>query len=116
MEKTIIKVEKVGNTKEDKTYFNYYINGTVRGIEVRVQVIPHDNGGYKVLDIVFNGGTEAELVISPFKFTSDDGNVIEGNTFKVVSADEDGTVYECPVQPARRSDKAMLDMLVRAIV
>lgn len=110
----VIKVERELFEKNGKSYYAYYINGVVRGIEVKVQVVPPDLGGYKVLDIVYNGEMEAELSIVPFKFAADDGHVIEGNTFKVVSTDENGEIYECPVQPARKSDKSMLDMLIKA--
>ena len=85
----------------------------VRGKQAKVQVVPPDLGGYKVLDIVYNGEMEADLVLTPFKMKTDDGQTIEGNTFKVVSYDEDGTVYECPVKPARASDKSLLKMLLR---
>lgn len=110
----VIKVERELFEKNGKSYYAYYINGTVRGVDIKAQVVPPDLGGYKVLEIVYNGAMEAELVIVPFKFAADDGHVIEGNTFKVVSTDENGEIYECPVQPARKSDKSMLDMLIRA--
>lgn len=109
-----IKVEKEPYEKEGKSYNAYVIHGKVKNTEVRAQVIPPDFGGYQVLDIVYDGTQEAELVVTPFKFTADDGHVIEGYTFKVVTTDENGEIYECPVQPARRSDKTLLNMLVRA--
>ncbi len=109
-----IKVEReLFETKEGKKYFAYYINATVRNTEVKVQVVPPDLGGYKVLEIVYNGEKEAEFVVTPYRFEADDGHIIEGNTFKVVTTDENGQIYECPVQPARKSDKSLLDMLIR---
>ncbi len=109
-----IKVERELFEKNGKSYYAYYINGTVRGVDLKAQVIPPDLGGYKLLEIVYNGANEAELEVVPYKFAADDGHVIEGNTFKVVSTDENGEIYECPVQPARRSDKGMLDLLIKA--
>jgi len=109
----VIKVERELFEKNGKSYFAYYINGKVRNTEIKAQVVPPDLGGYKVLDIVYDGANEAELVVVPFKFAADDGHVIEGNTFKVVSIDENGELYECPVQPARKSDKSLLDMLIK---
>ena len=108
-----IKVTREEYEKNGKVYSAFYIYGKLRGRDVRVQVIPPDFGGYKMLDVVFNGAKEAELAIMPYKFTADDGTVLEGNTFKVVSKDEDGTVYECGVKPARASDKAILTALLR---
>ncbi len=36
----VIKVERELFEKNGKSYYAYYINGVVRGIEVKVQVIP----------------------------------------------------------------------------
>lgn len=108
-----IKIEREEYEKNGKTYSAYYIKGELRGTEVKAQVIPPDVGGYKLMDVVFNGGDEAELQLTPYKFTTDDGQVLEGNTFKAVSYDEDGVIYECPVKPARQSDKAILTALLR---
>ena len=108
-----IMVEKGTYEKDGKVYDTYFIKGNVRGRNIEVGVKPPDFGGYKVLEIVFNGEKEAELVVSPFEMKSDNGEVISGNTYKVVSYDEDGEVYECPVKPARPSDKSMMKMLLR---
>ncbi len=43
----------------------------------------------------------------------DHGKVVKGNTYAVRSYDEDGTVYECPIKPARTSDKSFMNMLLR---
>ena len=85
----------------------------MRGFDVVAAVKPPDFGGYKLLEIVFNGEKEAELAVTPFELKADNGDIISGNTYKVVSYDEDGTEYECPVKPARASDKIFLKMLLR---
>lgn len=106
-------VERETYVKNDKTYFSYFIKGTVRGREVRVGVMPPDVGGYQVLDIVFGSDMKVDLEVKPFEMKTNDGEIIKGNTFAVVSKDEDGTEYTCPVKPARRSDKALLEMLLK---
>lgn len=111
--KTPIMVERETYEKNEKTYFTYFIRGKARGRNIRASVVPPDVGGYKVLDIVFDDALEAELVITPFEIKDDHGKVVKGNTYKVVSYDEDGTEYECPVKPARASDKIFLKMLLR---
>ena len=108
-----IMVEKGTYEKAGKVFDCYYIKGFVRGQEVQAGVKPPDFGGYTLLNIVFNGATEAELMVTPFQMKADNGEVISGNTYKVVSYDEDGTVYECPVKPARPTDKTALAMLLR---
>ena len=76
-------------------------------------VKPADFGGYAILDVVFNGEQQAELQLTPYSIKAENGEVITGNTYKVVSYDEDGTTYECPVKPSRDSDKIALKMLIR---
>ncbi len=56
---------------------------------------------------------EAELVTIPFEMKDERGKVIKGNSYMVRSYDPDGTVYECPVKPAKPSDKTTLNMLLR---
>ena len=72
-----------------------------------------DKNGYNVLDVVFGDAMEAELVVVPYEMKDDHGKVVKGNTYAVRSYDEDGTVYECPIKPARTSDKSFLNMLLR---
>lgn len=109
-----IMVERETYEKNGKSYFAYYINGKVRGIDVKVKVVPPDNGGYTVLDIVYNGAKAVELSLTPFSFKDDKtGREINGTTYSVKSFDENGDVYECKVKPFRSSDKSLLDMLLR---
>lgn len=109
-----IFVERDTFEKNGKSYFSYFIRGNVRGREVRVGVTPPDKGGYLVLDIVFGLADMAELVVKPFEMKDDaTGRVITGNTYMVRSYDENGEVYECPIKPARASDKTLLNMLLR---
>ena len=111
--KNPIKVERETFEMDDKQYFSYFIRGTVRGKDVKVAIVPPDKGGYVVLDIVFDGAMEAELVVIPYEMKDDNGKTIKGNNYAVRSYDDDGTVYECKVKPFRYSDKNILDMLLR---
>ena len=108
-----IVVEKGYYDKNNKRYETYYVKGTVRGKEIVAGVKPADFGGYAILDVVFNGEQQAELQLTPYAIKAENGEVITGNTYKVVSYDEDGTTYECPVKPSRDSDKIALKMLIR---
>lgn len=109
-----VAVERDTYEKNGKTFFSYFIRGTVRGKEVRAGIIPPDFGGYAVLDIVFGEAMAADLVVKPYEIKDDvTGRTISGNTYAVQSTDENGEVYECAVKPARKSDKALLDMLLR---
>lgn len=109
-----IFVERETYEKNGKTYFTYFIKGTVRGKDVRVAVVPPDKGGYAVLDIVFGDQMSAQLVTKPFEIKDDaTGKVISGNTYSVQTVDENGEIYECAVKPFRSSDKSLLNMLLR---
>ena len=109
-----ILVERETFDKNGKTYFSYFIKGNSRGKDVRVAIVPPDKGGYTVLDIVFGNAMAAELGVKPFEIKDDaTGKVITGNTFSVISYDENGEVYECGIKPFRASDKALLNMMLR---
>lgn len=116
MEKKEVKtimVEREIYEKNDKQFYSYFIRGNLRGIDVRVGVKPHDIGGYKVLEVVFNGEKEAQLVTKPWEIKDEKtGKVSTGNTFAVVSYDEDGSFYECAIKPSQKSDKDLLAMLL----
>ena len=110
---TKIVVEREPFEKNGKVYQNYFIRGNVRGIDIRVLVVPPDFGGYTVLDIVYVGAKEAELVLVPYEMTDEKtGKISKGYSYAVRSEDEDGTVYECKIKPLRKSDKDMLQMLL----
>ncbi len=114
MEQQKIMVERDTYTKNGQEYFSYFIKANIRGKENRIGVIPPDNGGYAVLDIVFGNEMAAELVLKPYEIKDEKtGQVVKGNSYAVRSVDEDGVVYECPIKPARTSDKNMLTMLIR---
>ena len=108
-----IMVERETFTANNKTYFSYFIKGKVRSKEVKIGVIPPDKGGYTVLDIVFGDAMACELVATPFEMKTDNGHVIKGNSYSVHSVDENGETYDCAIKPARPSDKALLNMLMR---
>ena len=113
MKTILVKREIFNSKKTNKECFNYFVEGNVRGKDVKIGLVPPDLGGYTVLDIVFNGQNECDLIVTPFEITDDKGKVISGNTFVVRSLDENGEVYECKVKPARNSDKDLLGMLIK---
>ncbi len=110
-----IMVERETFTKNDHTYFSYFIKGTVRGKDVKVAIVPPDNGGYALLDIVYGDAMAAELTLKPYEIKDEKtGNVITGNSYGVRTVDKaTGEIFECPVKPFRSSDKAILNLLLR---
>lgn len=109
-----IFVERETFNYEGKNYFSYFIKGKIRGRDVKVAITPPDLGGFVVLDIVFDNAMAAELVVKPYEIKDEKTKkVTSGNTFAVVSYDENGEMYECAVKPYRQSDKALLTMLLK---
>lgn len=109
-----IFVERETYEKDGKTFFSYGVRGMIRGIEVKAKVVPPDVGGYRVLEVVYGDKMEAELVTTPFEIRDDKTKrVVRGNTYSVRTVDENGEVFECAIKPAQKSDKALLDMLLR---
>lgn len=114
MDNCNVKVERAIYEKKGKQYYGYFVRGIVRDKEIRAGVKATDFGGYELLDIVFNGEDEAELIATPFELTTEDGRVITGNTYSVQSVDEQtGEIYSCKVKPILDSDKTKLSMLLR---
>ena len=75
-----------------------------------------DYNGYVVLDIIFGNTNATELLVKPFEIKNEaSGEVITGKTYGVKSVDEDGEIYEFNVKPAKRSDKALLNMLLKQV-
>ena len=109
-----IVVERETYEKNGKTFFTYFIKGSVRGKEVKASVMPLDIGGYTVLDIVFNGEMKADLIATPYEIKDEKtGSVVSGKTYSVRSIDENGEVYECRIKASRQSDKQLLSMILR---
>jgi len=98
-----------------KSFFSYFVAGTIRGKEVRAAVMPPDKGGYAVLDIVFGEAMAVELVIKPYEIKDEaTSKVISGNTYAARSVDPNtGDVFETTIKPFRNSDKMLLNMLLR---
>ena len=109
-------VERETYEKNEKTYFAYFIKGTIRGKEVKISIVPPDRDlkGYMALDIVFGDENKAELVVNPFEIKDDaTGKVIKGNTYIARTTDAHGEVYECNIRPFKNSDKTLLNMIIK---
>jgi len=114
----MLKVQRQESVSKEngKTYNNYYIFGTIDGVDVRAEVIPTDVGGYKLLDIVFKGENVRDLKVIDREFKDASGRTVKSRGFAVVrnGLNDDGEFkeYAADVIPKRKSDKAMLSMLL----
>ena len=108
-----VKREKyVDKNKEER--YSYFVDGKIRGKDVKASLIPGDIGGYDVLDIVFAEDETADLVLVPYEMTDEStGQKIVGNTYEAQNVDKvTGEVYKCKVKPRQASDKSLLEMLL----
>ena len=101
--------------KNKEKYWSYAIHGKVRGRDVKVDFVAYDQGGYEVLDIIFDVKSTAELVITDGEMTNQDtGEVVKFRTYEARNVDPvDGMEYRYKIKLARESDKALLNMLLQ---
>lgn len=107
-------IERESFDYQGKTFFQYFVRGTLRGTPVKVQLAPKEKTqkAFEILDIVFGDAKSAEFVITPFELTGENGNLITGNSYAIRTIDEDGEVYEVKVKPYKDTDKDLLRMLL----
>lgn len=111
--KTLLIQREAYEAKDGQQRFSYFVQGKLRGKDIRASIVPTDINGYTLLDVVYVGCESAELVVSPYEMQDEaTGQIIRGNTYSAKSTDESGETYECPVKPRQKSDKAILEMLL----
>ena len=98
--------------KDGKNYWGYAVKGKVRGRDVKVDFSAADQGGYEVLDIIFDIKPTAELVMRDEVMVGDDGTRTPYTVYEVQNVDEDGEIYSYQVKPARKSDKSLLQFML----
>lgn len=99
--------------KDGREMWGYAIYGKVRGRDVKVDLVAVDQGGYEVLDIIFDIKPTAELVIHDEVMSNDDGTKTPYTVYEVQNVDEDGEIYSYQVKPAKKSDKSLLNFMLR---
>lgn len=110
--KNLIVERKTFDTKDGRAMWNYFIKGKARGRDVQVDFIASDQGGYEVLDIIFDIKPTAELVMHDEVMVNDDGTKNSYTVYEVQNIDEDDEIYSYPVKLARKSDKSLLAFML----
>lgn len=62
---------------------------------------------------VHQHGEKEGKELTDYEIKDDRGHVLKGNTYAVVSVDENGIDYECAIKPFRKSDQSLMNMLLR---
>lgn len=112
----IVEREKF-KSKDGREMWGYAVHGKgPKGRETKVDFNAYDQGGYEVLDMVFDIKDTAELDMHDESMT--DGETGEVRTYTVYSVsnvDEDGDELTCRVKPARDSDKSILAYFLKKL-
>ena len=112
----IVEREKF-TAKDGREMWGYAVHGNVRGREAKVDFVAYDQGGYEVLDMVFDIRPFAELEMHEESMVdSDTGEVRKYMIYTVSNVDEDGDVISCRIKPARDSDKSILAYFLKKLM
>ncbi len=115
-EKRLVVEREKFIAKDGREMWGYAVHGKVRGRDTKVDFNAYDQGGYEVLDMVFDIKPSAELLIHVESMTDKDtGEVREYTVYEVKNIDEDGDEISCRIKPARDSDKSILAYLLKKL-
>lgn len=116
-EKRLIVEREKFTAKDGREMWGYAVYGKgVNGRETKVDFNAYDQGGYEVLDMVFDIKPTAELQMHDESMTdSDTGEIRTYVVYEVANTDEDGDELRCRVKPARDSDKSILAYLLKKL-
>lgn len=115
-EKKLIVERKKFTAKDGREMWGYAVFGKVNGRETKVDFNAKDQGGYEVLDMVFDIKSTAELDMHEETMTdTETGEIRKYMVYEVSNVDEDGDTLTCRVKPARDSDKSILDYLLKKL-
>ena len=116
-EKRLIVERKKFTAKDGREMWGYAVYGKgVNGRETKVDFNAYDQGGYEVLDMVFDIKPIAELQMHDETMTdSDTGEIRTYTVYEVANVDEDGDELKCRIKPARDSDKSILAYLLKKL-
>ena len=113
--KLVVEREKF-IAKDGREMWGYVVHGKVRGRDTKVDFNAYDQGGYEVLDMVFDIKPTADLLMREENMTDGDtGEIRKYTIYEVKNIDEDGDEISCRIKPARDSDKSILAYLLKKL-
>lgn len=116
-EKRLIVEREKFKAKDGREMWGYAVHGKgVNGRETKVDFNAYDQGGYEVLDMVFDIKPTAELQMHDETMTDGEtGEIRTYTVYEVANTDEDGDELKCRIKPARDSDKSILSYLLKKL-
>ena len=100
--------------KNGVNLYSYYINATIRGKEKKISLVPKDNGGFELLQIIFDNLDTVDGVIVLSEFKTDSGEIIK-SIFVEVFVIDDGIRYAYQLKTQIDSDKITLQLLAQIL-
>lgn len=112
----VVEREKF-TAKDGREMWGYAVHGKgPNGRETKVDFNAYDQGGYEVLDMVFDIKPTADLIMhDESMIDTETGEVRTYTVYEVANVDEDGDELKCRVKPARDSDKSILAYLLKKL-
>lgn len=115
-EKRLVVEREKFTAKDGREMWGYAVKGKVNGRETKVDFNAYDQGGYEVLDMVFDIKPTAELQMHDETMTdTETGEIRKYTIYEVANIDEDGDELKCRIKPARDSDKSILAYLLKKL-
>ena len=115
--KCLIVEREEFTAKDGRKMWGYAVHGNVRGRETKVDFNAYDQGGYEVLDMVFDIRPYAELDMHEESMVDNEtGEVRTYVIYTVSNVDEEGDVISCRIKPARDSDKSILAYFLKKLM
>ncbi|MBQ9482168.1 MAG: hypothetical protein IJU84_08395 [Clostridia bacterium] len=109
----LIVIREEWEGKEKRKFWGYKVKGKVRNKEIVANFVAYDQGGYDILDLIFDISDTAKLVINEGSMTdTETGEVRKFRTYFVQNVDENGLVFSYKVKPNRESDKSAIQFLI----
>ncbi len=111
----LVKVTRTSfGEKDGIKLYSYHINAIIRGKEKVISLVPKDNGGYDLLNIIFDEQDTVDGAIVFSEFTTDSGEKIQSIMVETFVID-DGIRYAYQLKSQRDSDKATLQILAQIL-
>ena len=100
-------------TKEGKEMYGYFVSYKIHGKEYKADFLAKDQGGYELLDLMFEINPQVSLIMHEESMTDDKGNVTKYMVYEAQVVDADGLVYTYKLKLAQESDKSYLNILMQ---
>lgn len=118
--KIMVKLERNVSERTGKEYKNVFVRADMQGRDYNIAFAPRQNefNGYQNIELVYSGGDDVELKME-WDETKDlnTGKVVRAAwKYELVSYDELGVEYACPVKPAGPSDTSMLNSFLQRVI